>query len=451
MQTQTEPSPVADTPLGSALVAARQGVDDVLAADPSSLGSTTLVESVDAVLALRRAAEAAYLHVLAEVDRRGVSTDAGTRSTAAWLRQRHKVSGAGADVAAAQTVASDGELAELGEALAQGAVSRQHVDVAVRCLSRVPASLLATKRAEVAAFLTGQARRLPPQELEAVAKALLAVLDPDGDAGFDPDAVDRRSLTMATDVTGMLVGRFQLDPATAAVVAAALHHFAAPQPATRVVGEDGQRVLGIADRRSNAQRYADALGLMARAAMRNTGGRGGEPPRVVVHTTPEQLAGRSDAGLATCEQTGPVPAAVLHRLACDAVLERVTIDEAGHILDYGRTRRLASTAQRKALAVRDGGCAIPGCGALPSWCDAHHVRSWVPDGPTDLDNLVLLCPAHHTGVHLRRWRIEMRDGLPWVIPPRQIDPQQRPVRNELPDAVRQAHRLAEQLSLDDTG
>lgn len=55
---------------------------------------------------------------------------------------------------------------------------------------------------------------------------------------------------------------------------------------------------------------------------------------------------------------------------------------------------------RTALAARDIGCIIPGCGAPLEWCDAHHVIPWANGGPTTLDNLALLCGRHHTAVPL---------------------------------------------------
>ena len=63
---------------------------------------------------------------------------------------------------------------------------------------------------------------------------------------------------------------------------------------------------------------------------------------------------------------------------------------------------MVSAAQRSALAVRDRHCRFPGCDRPGSWCDAHHVWHWSEGGPTDLDNLVLLCRRHHRMLHRRR-------------------------------------------------
>jgi Domain of unknown function (DUF222)/HNH endonuclease len=69
------------------------------------------------------------------------------------------------------------------------------------------------------------------------------------------------------------------------------------------------------------------------------------------------------------------------------------------LLDLGRATRVVSPGLRRALAVRDGGCAAAGCDRPPAWTDAHHVEHWLHGGPTSLDNLVLLCRVHHRAVH----------------------------------------------------
>ena len=121
--------------------------------------------------------------------------------------------------------------------------------------------------------------------------------------------------------------------------------------------------------------------------------------------------------------------ATLRRLACDAVLQRVVRGAAGETLALGREVRLATRSQRRALAARDRGCVVPGCGAPPEACDAHHVRHWADGGPTDTDNLALLCGTHHTAVHAGTWAVVMAaDGIPEVVPPRWVDPDQRPRR-----------------------
>jgi hypothetical protein len=92
-------------------------------------------------------------------------------------------------------------------------------------------------------------------------------------------------------------------------------------------------------------------------------------------------------------------------------------------LEVGRTTRVVQPAQRVALAVRDGGCVFPGCERPLAWCEAHHVWHWLDGGPTDLDNLVLLCRAHHRAVHEDGWRLARGpDGRLTATPPHRRQP-----------------------------
>ena len=98
------------------------------------------------------------------------------------------------------------------------------------------------------------------------------------------------------------------------------------------------------------------------------------------------------------ERGGPIEAATAARLSCDAQVVGMIVDHEGDVLAMGRTRRLASPSQRRALRVRDGSCRFPGCNQRRRLIP-HHIVSWAQGGATDLDNLILLCQAHHTYVH----------------------------------------------------
>ena len=118
----------------------------------------------------------------------------------------------------------------------------------------------------------------------------------------------------------------------------------------------------------------------------------------------------------------------ISRLLCDATVRPVVTTDEGDLLHQGRSSRAPTRAQRRALARRDGGCAFPGCGAR-QFLDAHHVVFWQHGGPTDIENLVLLCRRHHLAVHEGGFRLEMPvpgrvlvhdpTGVPVpVVPPR---------------------------------
>ncbi len=399
-----------------------------------------LLDALGSLHRVRGLVEAAHLRVLREIDARGVTGTVGSAPIATTTEGLvREVTGAGPaaarrDVAAARATGPADVLAGFGDRLADGRVRREHVDVAVRCLDRVPAHLVAEPdaRATVTAFLLEVAdSRADDRTLDRHARQLLTRLAPDPEERLDPDAPARRFLDLGDDGTGMVSGRFALDPVAGAELRAALDAYSAPEPVTDVDGAP------LRDPRTPRQRRADALTRLVEAARGISVPRRGERPRVVVHATAAQLAG-GGAGLATTESGEPVADWALSRLTCDAVLQRVVGDASLGPLDVGREHRLVTLAQRRAVAARDRGCVI--CGAPPDWCDAHHIVPWSQGGATDLDNLALVCPGHHTAVHAGTWTFDRdADGRLVLVPPRHVDPSRTPRRPT-------AHLIAETLS-----
>jgi hypothetical protein len=110
---------------------------------------------------------------------------------------------------------------------------------------------------------------------------------------------------------------------------------------------------------------------------------------------------------ATLEDGTPIPVSELAAAMCDCEITRIVIDAVGAPLDLGRTQRLFSGPQRRAVIARDRECAWPECHLHARWCQIHHVRWWERDaGPTSVDNGVLLCSFHHHEVHRRDLAIE---------------------------------------------
>ena len=120
-----------------------------------------------------------------------------------------------------------------------------------------------------------------------------------------------------------------------------------------------------------------------------------------------QRAGITDSG----ETLG---AATLRRLACDAEIIPTVLNTKGRVIDVGRRTRRVSEALRCVLIARDGGCVWPDCHAPPSRCDAHHIKHWANGGPTNADNLALLCHRHHILLHEGHHRLKRLDDS-WVV------------------------------------
>ena len=102
--------------------------------------------------------------------------------------------------------------------------------------------------------------------------------------------------------------------------------------------------------------------------------------------------GLTDAGV-------ELPPHIVRRLACDAEIIPMILDGPGGPADVGRSARTVPLRLRRLLIARDRHCQWPGCNQPPSRCDAHHIHHWTDGGPTDLDNLVLLCHTHHHHLH----------------------------------------------------
>ncbi len=127
---------------------------------------------------------------------------------------------------------------------------------------------------------------------------------------------------------------------------------------------------------------------------------------------------------------GPISAGVVRKMACDADLIPIVLGGQGEILDVGRARRLFGVAQRRALVARDRGCAFPSCTIPAVWTEAHHITPWADGGPTDVSNGCLLCSFHHRLIEQGNWTIEVKDDIPWFIPPPYLDPRRVPRRNQ---------------------
>ncbi|RMH81847.1 MAG: HNH endonuclease, partial [Actinomyces sp.] len=96
----------------------------------------------------------------------------------------------------------------------------------------------------------------------------------------------------------------------------------------------------------------------------------------------------------------------------------------GRPLWLGRSRRLADTAQRIALALRDRGCVV--CGAPFAHTHAHHVEPYASGGRTDIDQLASVCAHCHTQVHAGIIRLRRRTDGTWY--PIRRDPGHAPER-----------------------
>ena len=408
-------------------------VDTLLAMDLGSASRDELLELARGLETQRRRLPVADHALIGELDARAVAGELACASTAALLMQLLRITPgeakarvrAAADLGARRTLTGEllpPVLPAVAAAQAEGAISDRHAAVIRATVHALPAAA-AEQAEQVEQALTGHAQRLDPDQLGKAARRLLACLDPDGRLPDDADHARRRDLTLTrlSDGSARLSG--YLTPGCTAVTQAWLDALSAPVPAA-----DGEP-----DRRTAGQRRHDAFEDIGRRALR--GGElpdsGGTPATLLITITLDQLESR--AGVASTSHGGLISVPEALRLAGEADLIPVVLTDTGGVLGYGRARRVASSGQRLALAARDRGCSFPACDRPPAWTQAHHVIPWQDGGPTDLDNLTLVCGYHHREFAKRGWACRITDGLPHWTPPAWLDRDQRPRRNTAHD------------------
>jgi Domain of unknown function (DUF222)/HNH endonuclease len=153
-------------------------------------------------------------------------------------------------------------------------------------------------------------------------------------------------------------------------------------------------------------RAADALVELASSHVANDGD--ADRATVVIHADVATLAGDDDA-IAELEGGPRITAETARRLACDCRWQLVAEDGNGDIVRLGRTTRQVPAWLVRQLRRRDRGCRFVGCGRT-RWLHAHHINHWSNGGPTDPDNLVLLCGFHHRLIHEGGWTISAGRG-----------------------------------------
>ncbi len=127
----------------------------------------------------------------------------------------------------------------------------------------------------------------------------------------------------------------------------------------------------------------------------------------------------------------PVPAEQIAKLAADAKILPAIFSAEGDPLWLGRTDRHASAGQRMVLAARDGGCV--NCATPSERSEPHHIVWWTKGGPTDIDNLALLCERCHHLIHDDNWQLQRHKNRRHRLqPPAHAQPRQHSANGAAP-------------------
>jgi hypothetical protein len=120
--------------------------------------------------------------------------------------------------------------------------------------------------------------------------------------------------------------------------------------------------------------------------------------------------------LCEIEGIGPVSVEAATELLSEASV-RYVIREGFDIKTVTTPTRDVAACLEAALIVRDRTCARPGCGKRLGLERDHRDVDFSDDGPTELDNLVRLCPQCHDLKTHGGWRLEGKPGAwKWVAP-----------------------------------
>jgi hypothetical protein len=350
----------------------------VLAERPQGRPPAGLADLVRQVARLSARTDAFRAEVIAEAERTGAARQEGFPSTTAWLVS---LSGEQAAVCRSQIAVAEAleVMPETKKAFASGELSQSRVKVLAQAQALAPEQF-----AQDEVTLVAAAANVPSCQLPQV----LAVWGRQADLPAAEAQAERlhalRGLHVCPDWSGMTRLSGLLDPESGGVVLAAIRSLAEPA------------ALDPADTRTPAQRQADALTEISRRYLNGNPGAGSSRPQV--HITIPWEALHTGTGVVDTE-TGALSAETVRRLACDATISPIIVDQDGMPLAAGEARRSIPNALRRALDLRDRHCTHPGCDAPVRWCDAHHIVHWADGGKTELANLRLLCRTHHGWQH----------------------------------------------------
>ena len=330
--------------------------------------------------------QAALSQVVGEIDARDLGVRRGGSSTTAWVRHALNMTPREARTLTVVGAATHRSMPAVRAAFAAGDLSLGHAAAIVDSVRELPPDVPVEIAERAERDLVEHSARFDPQQLARLGQHILTVLAPEVGEQRDAERLEReaararlrRELYLSPDGHGCVILRGRLTDEAAGVLRAALDPLSAPLP----VCADGP------DLRTPAQRRADALHELARRALVAThgrpghpdpdtatpgrparpghpdpssatlGGAGGSPTQLVVTVPLRTLT--DGLGYATLPDGSPLSATAARRLACAASLIPAVLGTHGAVLDVGRAHRSFTGARRRALVLRDRGCAFPG-------------------------------------------------------------------------------------------
>ena len=414
-----------------AIAMLRAAVDGLLGTDFAVLSGTELAACFAAIETQRRRLEAVDHQLLAALGERDVAGDYGRQSVVDLLgelcadrprvRRKHGCAPRGIWGRAASSPGrrSTPIFARVAAAQRGGALSAAHARVITGCVDKIPdAAGLGGGRPDRRVPGRSTPTHLDPRQLAIVATRLLATIDPDGAAPRRGRPATPPPLPPAPRPRRPLVSSRVRSPRNSPPLwTPILDTLSAPQPCDDSHDEDGHRDDRTPGSGATTRCSRPPSGCCARDPYPTAAAR---RPRSTCTIGLADLEART--GTATTDHGDPVSMTTLLRLggACELVTT---------VLDRPRRRavpRPLPAPGQPGATPRPGRprprLLLPRLHTPPAWSEAHHVIPWIDGGPTDLDNLCLLCGFHHREFQRRGWAVRMTDGVPEWTPTRLARP-----------------------------
>ncbi len=426
-------SGVVSEAVGDAVSVAVDAAAGLAAVDVCGLDAGALSDLAQGAEHVRRMLEAVSARIAGHIDDANPFREQGYFNSKTFLKQRLQLSGAEA-FRRVQVARLHDTLPDWAEAEADGRVGVAQSELMARVVANPRVDRDALRRD--AGMLLDDAMTLPYTEFERNVRTWEALADPDGDRDRNERQKGERDVAMRPRpeggwaLTGMLPeldgaefveiwGRF-VDAewqADWAVARARLGDAASPSDLPR----------------TEAQRRADALVAMARAAVTNTTAPGATPrPTVDVLVDQDSLETWLAGGSPSPNRYRNVVCRTrsgrrLHpddavNAALVGHVRRVVYDASGTVIDLGRRSRLFRGSAREAVMLLLTTCVWVGCDRPVHWCDADHSTGWKAHGATVPRQGQPLCHGHNL-LKERGFRVHRDNHGHWHI----IDPDGNPV------------------------
>ena len=361
-----------DRPVGHPVLACLEAVGQALAgADDAAVCFLPPEDRRAALLRLvgfEARLAALRLRLLAASD--DLAAAEGARDVAALVTHLTRTSGTDnrRDLALAQAL--DQRWLVLAAGLSTGAVNLAQARVIVRALDDLPHGEVSGEvLAQAERHLVEQAAHFGPRELRLLGQRVLEVVAPDVAemhearllAEQEQRAWRRTSLVSLRRGDGTTRVLLTVPDATAARLHTYLEAFSSPRRRGSGAGEQ----VPVEVRRGQA-----FCALLEACDPRRLPAHGGDATTVVVTVSLATL--RAELGRGEIVSGDRLSAAEVRRLACTASIVPAVLGTRSEVLDLGRSARLFTPAQRKALLLRDRECRAEGCTVPAAWCEAHH-------------------------------------------------------------------------------